>query len=70
MKTLILLAFILFPGNGDIAKADDHHMLSCADYDYLIKDIDDLGMSARTVIEIKIELINVTDPSCFEQDAV
>tara|TARA_R110002050_G_scaffold7440_3_gene28821 strand:+ start:7476 stop:7691 length:216 start_codon:yes stop_codon:yes gene_type:complete len=71
MKTLILLAFILFPGNGDIAKADDHYMLSCEDYAYLTDDIDEMdNMSPRIIAEIKIELINATDPSCFDQDAV
>ncbi len=66
MKTLILLAFLLLPGGDNIAKADNHYMLSCEDYAYLTDDIDDMGMDARIVAEIKIEIINVTDPSCFE----
>ena len=70
MKTLILLAFLLLPGGGDIAKADGHPLLSCEDYAYLTDDIDDLDMSPRIIAEIKIELINATDPTCFDQDAV
>lgn len=66
MKTLILLAFLLLPGGGDIAKADDHHILSCEDYAYLTDDIDQMDMDPKIVAEIKIEIINVTDPSCFE----
>ena len=41
-------------------------MLSCADYEFLTKDIDKRGMDSRIVAEIKIELINATDPKCFE----
>ena len=70
MKTLILLSFLLFPGNGDIAKADGPPLLSCEDYAYLTDDIDEMDMSPRIIAEIKIELINATDPSCFDQDAV
>ena len=70
MKTLILLAFLLFPGGGDIAKADGHPLLSCEDYAYLTDDIDEMDMSPKIIAEIKIELINATDPACFDQDAV
>ena len=65
MRTLILLLFFLLPG-GEPAKAYGEHMLSCADYEFLTKDIDKRGMDSRIVAEIKIELINATDPKCFE----
>ena len=65
MRTLILLLFFLLPG-GEPAKADGEHLLSCADYEYLTEDIDNRGMDPRIIAEIKIELINATDPKWFQ----
>ena len=64
MRTLILLLFFLLPGEVP-AQAEDH-LLSCSDYEFLTKDIDNRGMDPRIVAEIKIELINATDPKCFQ----
>ena len=64
MKTLILLAMLLLP--GEMVHADGHSLLDCEDYEFLTEDIDDIGMDPRIVAEIKIELINATDPACFE----
>ena len=65
MRTLILLLFFLLPGELP-AQADGEHLLACEDYEYLTEDIDNRGMDPRIVAEIKIELINATDPKCFE----
>ena len=64
MKTLILLLFFLLP--GEAVQSEGQHMLTCSDYEFLTKDIDKRGMDPRIVAEIKIELINATDPKCFE----
>ena len=65
MRTLILLLFLLLP--GDAVKADGDHVLNCRDYEFLTEDIDNLkGMDPRIVAEIKIELIRATDPECFD----
>ena len=67
MKTLILLAMFLLP--GDMTHAHEHPewmLLNCEDYEFLTEDIDDIGMEPRIVAEIKIELIKATDPACFE----
>ena len=64
MRTLILLMFLLLPG-GEPAQAGEH-LLSCEDYEYLTRDIDNINMDPRAIAEVKIELINATDPKCFE----
>ncbi len=63
MRTLILLLFLLIPGES--ANAGGESYLSCDDYEYLTEDIHNRGMDPRIVAEIKIELINATDPKCF-----
>ena len=47
-------------------QSDSQRMLTCKDYEFLTKDIDKRGMDPRIVAEIKIELINATDPKCFK----
>ena len=64
MRTLILLLFLLLPGESVESKS--RQMLTCKDYEFLTKDIDKRGMDPRIVAEIKIELINATDPKCFK----
>ena len=64
MRTLILLLFLLLP--GEAVQSDSQRMLTCKDYEFLTKDIDKRGMDPRIVAEIKIELINATDPKCFK----
>ena len=64
MRTLILLLFFLLP--GEVPAQAEEHLLSCEDYEYLTRDIDNLGMGPRIAAEIKIELIAATDPKCFE----
>ena len=64
MRTLILLLFLLIPGESVQSKSQQ--MLTCKDYEFLTKDIDKRGMDPRIVAEIKIELINATDPKCFK----
>ena len=64
MRTLILLLFLLIPGESVESKS--RQMLTCKDYEFLTKDIDKRGMDPRIVAEIKIELINATDPKCFK----
>ena len=64
MRTLILLLFLLLP--GEAVRSESQQMLTCSDYEYLTRDIDSRGMDPRIVAEIKIELINATDPKCFE----
>ena len=64
MRTLILLLFLLIPGES--VQSESRQMLTCKDYEFLTKDIDKRGMDPRIVAEIKIELINATDPKCFK----
>ena len=65
MRTLILLLFFLLPG-GEVPAQAEENLLSCDDYEYLTRDIDNLRWGPKIAAEVKIELINATDPKCFE----
>ncbi len=60
---LILILIPLLVGSPSVAQ---ENMLSCDDYEFLTRDIDQHVRDPKIRAEIVIELINATDPKCFD----
>ena len=59
---LILILIPLLMGSPVAAE----NMLSCDDYEFLTRDIDQHVQDPKIRAEIVIELIKATDPKCFD----
>ncbi len=62
MKFFLILIPLLV-GSPSVAQ---ENMLSCDDYEFLTRDIDQHVRDPKIRAEIVIELINATDPKCFD----
>lgn len=61
MKFLLLLLSLTFPVP---ATAVPH--LSCEDYKWLLKGVERVEMNESIKVEVRLELLLATDPTCFD----
>ena len=66
MRSIIIFISLLLPLSPS-ALADNNRYLSCGDYDYLSSNLEEVeGLSQSVKVELLSELIQSTDPKCFE----
>ena len=66
MRSIIIFISLLLPLSPSVL-ADNNRYLSCEDYDYLssnLEEVEDLEQSIK--VELLSEIIQSTDPKCFE----
>ena len=66
MKHLLLIVpLLLFPSVG-MAEGDRISYLTCEDYDWIVKGLEAGDLAESIKADIRHELIQATDPVCFE----
>ncbi len=65
MRSIIIFISLLLPLSPS-ALADSNQYLSCREYDYLSENLKEVEMEQSIKVELLSEIIESTDPKCFE----